>query len=604
MRKEAFGTVLVSAMLTVAWFGCATASKTTPNTNTVSKVRVDESEQAIPSIQNQWRAYKEQIAAEPAAPDMTGADLSSAQLAATSDRERSSLEEVYQARLGTPVFLTKGHLTHAGRRARDLAANAHTHGIVRPAGWPAISPLEQSLDETALAATEIVARPLPRADALRIAQGRCNGSPDCVLETFPTEALGQSALNDLMDLERNAEQRRTAVARLDGALVVAMWKLWVAARPPDRRPVRRRASWEPDMSIWKWPETALDRVVPVHDDYDALRGAYMRYVKLARSGGLPEVPMWVRLPKLGRKHEAVPALRRRLEAEGFDAGPDDPKADPRVYDEAIVRALLTFQRTRALPLTGELDRRTRAALRVSADTLVRRLQFGLLRWQMSATRDVDYYVRVAIARYQVQLVRGGRLERRYTAVVGKSWTQTPRFRGVINHLVVHPWWWGLREKPRAVPPGPRNPLGQLVLKIHPPGHLVYLHGTNQPKLMSQPYRMYSHGCIRLKDPIDLATRILDTDPGKETGADLAPLLARDRRTTRVYLEQPVPVFLEYNTTYVSEETGHVHFAADRYGDDSYILSMVNLPDDPIASWSNLTFKSDRRGASANASQSD
>ena len=253
-------------------------------------------------------------------------------------------------------------------------------------------------------------------------------------------------------------------------------------------------------------------------------------------------------------------------------------------DGLLTRQIAEFQFSRSLPITGVLDKATVTHLRVPAAKLLRRLQIGLVRWQLSAARHQRTYVRVAIARLEVQLVRDGQVEVRLPAVVGRPSKQTPRFDGRITHIEVHPWWWGVGNTRRAVPPGPRNPLGQLALKTEPRHHLIYLHGTNAPRLFSKPYRMFSRGCIRLQDPVPLARILLDRDPGTETGADLDRLLARDRKTAKIYFRRPTHVFFEYNTTFVSPVSGHVHFVRDRYRDDRRFPYRVKLPEDPLASW--------------------
>ena len=66
-------------------------------------------------------------------------------------------------------------------------------------------------------------------------------------------------------------------------------------------------------------------------------------------------------------------------------------------------------------------------------------------------------------------------------------------------------------------PGPKNALG-LVKFIFPNSYNVYMHDTPAPELFAQSRRDFSHGCIRLERPADLAAWVLRDNPGMDPGA--------------------------------------------------------------------------------------
>jgi L,D-transpeptidase YcbB len=113
-------------------------------------------------------------------------------------------------------------------------------------------------------------------------------------------------------------------------------------------------------------------------------------------------------------------------------------------------------------------------------------------------------------------------------------------------------------------PGPDNSLGSIKF-VFPNHYNVYLHGTPERNLFARPRRDFSHGCIRVEDPVALATWVLHDNKGwnpkriQEAMKETEPLT--------VYLHRPIPVLIVYGTAYV-EENGEVHFFDDIYGRDA------------------------------------
>jgi len=120
-------------------------------------------------------------------------------------------------------------------------------------------------------------------------------------------------------------------------------------------------------------------------------------------------------------------------------------------------------------------------------------------------------------------------------------------------------------------PGPSNALG-LVKLIFPNEHNVYLHSTPSPALFSRSRRDFSHGCIRVEKPAELATWALRNNPdwtlervqqGMQNGSD----------DVTVNLVKPVPVFIVYGTA-LAYENGEVHFSDDIYGHDARLAAAL------------------------------
>jgi murein L,D-transpeptidase YcbB/YkuD len=113
-------------------------------------------------------------------------------------------------------------------------------------------------------------------------------------------------------------------------------------------------------------------------------------------------------------------------------------------------------------------------------------------------------------------------------------------------------------------PGPKNALG-LVKFIFPNHYNVYLHSTPAPELFLKARRDFSHGCIRVEDPVALAAWVLRDRP--EWTVDKIRAAMNGDQTVQVDLDQPIPVLIIYRTA-VAEPGGEVRFFRDIYGYDS------------------------------------
>jgi L,D-transpeptidase YcbB len=114
-------------------------------------------------------------------------------------------------------------------------------------------------------------------------------------------------------------------------------------------------------------------------------------------------------------------------------------------------------------------------------------------------------------------------------------------------------------------PGPKNSLG-LVKLIFPNDDDVYLHGTDEPGLFSDTVRDFSHGCIRVENPADLAAWALRNNPGWNLERVKATMNGTEENI-QVNLVTKIPVLIVYGTATVTE-AGEVQFFDDIYGFDA------------------------------------
>ena len=110
--------------------------------------------------------------------------------------------------------------------------------------------------------------------------------------------------------------------------------------------------------------------------------------------------------------------------------------------------------------------------------------------------------------------------------------------------------------------------------MFPNPHNVYLHDTSDRDLFDADQRTFSSGCIRVKDPLDLAAWLLEDTPGWDrTHIDAA---VASRAETRVDLLAPVPVHVVYVTA-VDDSCGGVRYLPDIYGRDGAVLAALKTP---------------------------
>jgi murein L,D-transpeptidase YcbB/YkuD len=120
-------------------------------------------------------------------------------------------------------------------------------------------------------------------------------------------------------------------------------------------------------------------------------------------------------------------------------------------------------------------------------------------------------------------------------------------------------------------PGPTNALG-LVKLIFPNEFSVYLHDTPAREVFTRSRRDFSHGCIRVEKPAELAAWALRHNSGW-TLDRVRESMQGGQNDVTVNLAQRVPVFIVYATA-LAYENGDVHFYDDIYGHDAELAAAL------------------------------
>ncbi len=191
----------------------------------------------------------------------------------------------------------------------------------------------------------------------------------------------------------------------------------------------------------------------------------------------------------------------------------------------------------------------------------RTLARNMERWRWMPQSLGSDYVLVNAAAFEAGLWRNGAKAGTWPVIVGKRSTPTPVFAATITGVILNPWWVVpasiVRERHGNFParlgyvrsggqirqkPGPTNALGAMKLDMPNP-FTVYMHDTPSKQLFERDVRAFSHGCIRVRDALGLATTLLD---GAKTREEVDAIVAT-RKTTTVKLAASVPVYIAYFT---------------------------------------------------------
>jgi murein L,D-transpeptidase YcbB/YkuD len=343
---------------------------------------------------------------------------------------------------------------------------------------------------------------------------------------------------------------------------------------------------------------ALAEQAPPHPEYKALKAALVRLRAVAAQGGWPGVPDGPSL-KPGDRGERVAALRARLEATG-EIQPAQTDRD--LFDAALEAGLRTFQNRHGLEPDGKMGKGTLAALNVPADARVRTLEVNLDRWRWLPRDLGERHIRVNIAGFSLDVMEAGAPVLSMKVVAGKPTHRTPMFTGLMTQVVLNPYWnvppgiltseviphlardpgYADRQdmevtrnaagKVVAVRqrPGPKNALGKVKF-LFPNRFNVYLHDSPARSLFSRTVRSFSHGCIRVEKPRDLAVYLLKDDPAW-TEAKIDSVLAGSKEVW-AKIPAPLPVHIAYWTAWVDAD-GVVQFRDDLYGRDKPLLDVL------------------------------
>ena len=341
-------------------------------------------------------------------------------------------------------------------------------------------------------------------------------------------------------------------------------------------------------------------VVPPFEQYARLGTALARYEKLRDEGGWKTLPPEVIGLKSGDAGPAVKLLKQRLRDEGFWG-----EEDSELYGPKLTEAVKHYQHTHQIWEKGHITDETFRSLNVPVERRYWRIRQSLERWRNMRLGADDAFVFVNIPDFHAEVWDKGERAMRFKVVTGSARRErdektremvmprsTKLFSDQIEYLVFNPYWNvpqgivqdeilpELEENPNYLEehnyewyetsagnrilrqtPGEHNALG-LVKFLFPNKHDIYLHDTNQKGFFRYPIRAFSHGCMRVHQPMELAEFMLKREGKWDEKRGVARWMQGGGETW-IKLDEPLPVHIEYVVARVDDE-GHVHFLADVY----------------------------------------
>ena len=359
---------------------------------------------------------------------------------------------------------------------------------------------------------------------------------------------------------------------------------------------------QPDEMQWHIPRRKIDDLAmldsfltsqsewkPLNQRFYRLNNKMKEYIALAKQGEWNNIDLKKKKIRKGANDSVVAQVKRRLQLTG-DYNSMDTSI---VFNDSLQVTVKKLQRSFGQKETGIIDGDLIDELNVPLNDRIKQMTINLerMRWMPEQTPD---RLIANIPEYKLHVFENNERVMTMDIVVGKEANRTVIFSDMLRYVVFSPYW----NIPRSIvrneivpamnrsssylrrnnmeitgqsnglpiirqKPGNGNALGQVKF-IFPNRYNIYFHDTPAKTLFSQQKRAFSHGCIRLQKPFEMAKYLLRND---STWTDEKIDNAMNQKKEKwVELENHVPVFIAYFTSWVDDE-GLLHFREDIYGHD-------------------------------------
>lgn len=348
---------------------------------------------------------------------------------------------------------------------------------------------------------------------------------------------------------------------------------------------------------------ALDKAIkylrPDDPEYTELRKALDRYQQIAVKGAWPGMPDGKAVKPGERMAPArLAVLRQRLAIEGYlPSGKADSATVSVTYDRVLAGAVAIFQAHHTIGVDSMLGKETLDAMNQSAAYRAAQIAANLERLRWLPRAFGSRYIFVNVPAFRLEAYDKGEKALDMKVIVGQDYEDkaTPVFSDVMETVVFRPYWnvtpdiaaKEIFPKMNANPgylaennyelyqeggatrvrqkPGEKNALGDVKF-LFPNDFNIYLHDTPNQDLFQKDVRAFSHGCIRVEKPAELAQWVLGWDAEKVDAA----MHGADNNAVKI--PEKIPVYIVYGTTYVRD--GQLYFGNDLYGRDDKLVDQV------------------------------
>ena len=327
--------------------------------------------------------------------------------------------------------------------------------------------------------------------------------------------------------------------------------------------------------------------------YYLLQQQLFRYNDIQKSGGWGTINSTETF-KEGSKNDVIISVKKRLQSAGFYTAGDTTN----LYNNELLNAVNKAATSFGLRADGSIDKNLIKQLNVPVEERIKQMLINLerMKWMPEAPSN---FLLANIPEYRLHIVEKGKEVWGMSVVVGKAANKTVIFSDELKYVVFSPYWnvprsivrneiypamrrngSYLRRKNMEVTgysnglpivrqkPGNSNALGHVKF-IFPNSYNIYFHDTPSRDLFSRQQRAFSHGCIRVQRPYDLAVYLLRNQPEWTSENIKAAMDSSEEKW--VTLGKSVPVFITYFTSWVDKD-GILHFADDIYGHDKKLAA--------------------------------
>lgn len=359
----------------------------------------------------------------------------------------------------------------------------------------------------------------------------------------------------------------------------------------------------------------FERLYPVSPVYKKGREIIRQLEEILKKDNLSWKPLKTdKSIKVGETNSSIPIIRERLTFWSFldDNQPDEPK----FFDSVMYEAVKKYQLARGMDSDGVLGKLTLSALNESPSDLIEKASVNLerLRWIPN-----DFFqnelILINIPNFHLDYVTPSDTVFSTKVIVGTSKNPSPVFTAPMSYIVFSPYWnippsiarnevipairrnsnylsrnnmevvtssgakvsseevdWSARSFPYMIrqKPGENNALG-LVKFMFPNRFNVYLHDTPGKHLFDQDVRAFSHGCIRMQNPKQLALLLLK-GMTEWTPEKIEQAMHQDKEGI-VNLKKNIPVLIVY-LTFWADSNGRPQFRPDIYNRDEEVRILL------------------------------
>lgn len=287
-------------------------------------------------------------------------------------------------------------------------------------------------------------------------------------------------------------------------------------------------------------------------------------------------------------------------------------------DSVFISKIKDFQLLNGLKPDGIVGRWTGKMLeKTNLDRFFQGM-LSLEKWRWKNTDTIpENYIWVNLPSYTLKMIENRKIVSKHRVVIGAYGTQTPEFHAKLKRMVTNPFWYvpysiasteilagikkdtsylerrgyklfreGAQVNAKTVDwsvvnntnfryhvrqeGGSSNSLGKIKF-LFPNEHAVYIHDTPSKSLFWNDLRAYSHGCVRLHQPYELAAKILDMDKSNVKGDSIESMINRGVKRV-IELKTPIDVYMEYFTA-EGDSLGNITFYPDIYGRDEKFITI-------------------------------